>query len=139
MALDLQDMSLSKHAIALSSVNAALRTLINNLIAETNTTVYYGKKTDYLFNHLYDKDPATNGGKLGTADRVKIYYQPATDREYNMGEVLDDAGCRSGRRRLALKIDSRGKASFYTTNHPNQARGLRTNEYGVFTPINPAK
>lgn len=139
MALDLQDMSLTRHAVALSGLNAALRTLINNLIAETNTAVYFGKTTDYFFNHPYNADPATNGGKLDVSATVRIYYQPATDREYGMGEVLDNAGCLSGRRRLALRTDSRGKASFWMTNHPKQSPGLRTNEYDKFTPIDPGR
>lgn len=139
MALELQDMSLHRNAVSLSSLRDAVRTLISNIIAGTNSLVYHGKSTDYFFNHTYDKDPATNGGKLGLGTSVKIYYQPATDTEYNNWQVLDQAGCLSGRRRLAVRVDSSGKASFWMTNHPNEKPGLRTNVYGVFTPINPAR
>ena len=139
MALDLQNMSLHRNAVSLSGLRGALQTLINNIVAGTNNLVYHGKSTEYFFNHLYDKDPATNGGKLDLGTTVKIYYQPATDTEYNNWQVIDRAGCLSGRRRLAVRVDSGGKASFWMTNHPNEARGLRTNVYGLFTPIDPAK
>lgn len=137
MPLEMQDMSLHKGAVPLSGLRAALKTLIDNIVGETNGKVYHGKTTDYFFNHAYDRDPSTNGGPLGLGVNVKIYYQPATDVEYNNWEVIDGAGCLSGRRRLAVRIES-NKASFWMTNHPKEKPGLRTNVYGLFTPINPA-
>ncbi len=51
------DMSIVKHAVALSGLNAGLRQLINDIMNDSNDAKFF-------FNHGYDKDPATNGGKL---------------------------------------------------------------------------
>jgi hypothetical protein len=70
---------------------------------------------------------------------VSIYYQPSTASEYNNYDVIDKAeGLLSGRRRLAVRVENE-TYSFYTTNHPKEDVRLRTNVYGVFTPIDPAK
>jgi hypothetical protein len=136
-------MSLLKNAIALSSVNSGLRALITNIINQSNDSNIasgagaHTKKAFY--NHGYDKDPATNGGKLGSGVSVDIYYQPSSAKEYDSYDVVDKAtGLLSGRRRLAVRVENE-TYSFYTTNHPQEDARLRTNAYGVFTPVNPAK
>ena len=145
MPVKLKDMSFVRHAQSLSSFNAGLRQLVQNVIDETNTSniswaggVGNASKSKF-FNHLYNRDPATNGGTLSINVTVHIYYQPATSREYDDYDVIDKSvGMLSGRRRLAVRIEN-DEYSFYTTNHPNQRPGLRTNEYGVFTPIDTTK
>lgn len=138
MALELLDMSLYRNAQALSGLSAGLQALIGNIVAESNTAFLYGYGKDAFFNHSYDKDPSTNGGKLGIGVRVKIYYQPANQREYNNYEVIDKSlGYRSGRRRLAVRCEG-DKYSFYMTNHPKVTTVTNRNTYGIFTPINPA-
>lgn len=143
MPIQLQDMSLYKTAIALSKLGEGVRTLVQNIINESNTTdILWGGGTAgkaAFFNHSYDKDPATNGGKCSGTVSVSIYYQPSTKREYDAYEVVDkQVGLLSGRRRLAVRVEN-GLYSFYTTNHPQEKPGLRTNVYGVFTPIDPKK
>jgi hypothetical protein len=139
MPLTLKDMSLCRNAQALSGVGAGLQSLVNNIVAESNTGFHYGYGKDAFFNHHYDKDPDTNGGKLGTGVTVKIYYQPATQKEYDNFEVIDKSlGHRSGRRRLAVRCQN-DKYSFYMTNHPKTTTVTNKNTYGVFTPIDPAK
>ena len=147
MTKKLKDMSMCRNAIKLSGLNEALRTLINAIFQETdNITVFgVGKKVKDFFNHGYDKDPNTNGGAVPTGVTVLIYYQPASMTEYNNYDTIDEAGFLSGRRRLAVRIEDSGYPShdqlfsFYLTNHPREKPGLRTNVYGVFTPIDPAK
>lgn len=143
MPVKLKDMSLVRNAVKLSTLNAGLRALVTNIINESNDTniVTPGgtKSKAAFFNHGYDKDPATNGGPLGLGVTVSIYYQPSTQREYDNWEVVDKAvGLLSGRRRLAVRVEN-SEYSFYTTNHPQERPGLRTNVYGVFTPIEPTK
>lgn len=61
---------------------------------------------------------------------------PSNKREYDDYEVIDkQVGMLSGRRRLVVRKQD-GKVTFYTTSHPKQAAGLRTNSYVTFTPIN---
>ena len=143
MPVKLKDMSLLKNAIPLSGTNAGLRALVTNIINQSNTSNIMSGAGAYakqaFFNHGYDKDPATNGGKLGGGVTVDIYYQPSSAKEYESYDVVDKSvGLLSGRRRLAVRVENE-TYSFYTTNHPQQDARLRTNEYGVFTPINPAK
>ncbi len=147
MAKKKKDMSGVKNAVKLSGLNAPLQGLINAIYDGTDQITVFdvGKKVNEFFNHGYDKDPATNGGGLATGIKVLIYYQPATQAEYNNWEVIDNAGFLSGRRRLAARIESGAHPdymdsySFYLTNHPNEKPGLRTNVYGQFTPVDPAK
>jgi hypothetical protein len=144
MTVKLKDMSLSKQAIKLSTLGAGLQALVNNIINESNDSdIKWGSGEtagkQAFFNHGYDKDPATNGGALGLNVKVSIYYQPSTKAEYDNFEVVDKAvGLLSGRRRLAVRVEDE-TYSFYTTNHPKEKPGLRTNVYGVFTPIDPKK
>jgi hypothetical protein len=125
------DMSLHKGAQPLSGLGQALRTLIDDILNDRPAAQHY-------FNHSYDKDPATNGGAKALDVDVSIYYQPATQKEYDTWQTIDEEGYLSGRRRLAVRIVSK-KYSFYTTNHPQEKPGLRTNVYGVFTPIDPKR
>jgi hypothetical protein len=145
----LKDMSGVKNAQALSGLSEPLRTLINAIYAGTEEISVWGaaKQVKYFLNHVYDKDPETKGALPGGVT-VLIYYQPATQAEYDSWEVIDKhatGGFLSGRRRLAVRIEAgRHPAyidtfSFYMTNHPKQQPGLRTNEYGAFTPINTAQ
>jgi len=143
MTLKLKDMSLYRNAVKLSSLGEGLKALVQAIIDESNESIIPtpgGKAAKEKFlNHGYDKDPATNGGVLGGRVKVAIYYQPSTKREYDSYEVIDKAvGLLSGRRRLAVREED-DTYSFYTTNHPSEQPGLRTNVYGVFTPIDPAK
>lgn len=144
MPVKLKDMSLLRQAIGLSKLGAGLQALVTNIINESNeSNIRWGSgklaTKQAFFNHGYDKDPATNGGILGPAVTVSIYYQPSTKNEYNNYDVVDrEVGLLSGRRRLAVRVED-GVYSFYTTNHPREDRRLRTNVYGVFTPIDPKK
>jgi hypothetical protein len=144
MTLKLKDMSLVKQASRLSGLGAGLQALVKNIINESNESdIAWGKdgtaKKEQFFNHSYDKDPSTNGGALGLNVKVSIYYQPSSEKEYNSYEVVDKAvGLLSGRRRLAVRSEN-DVYSFYTTNHPKEKPGLRTNVYGVFTPIDTTK
>ena len=143
MPVKLKDMSMCAQAAKLSELNAGLKALVNNIIDESNeSNIQWGAgtaKKEAFFNHSYDKDPATNGGALGQGIAVSIYYQPSSEKEYNNYDVVDKAvGLLSGRRRLAVRVENK-TYSFYTTNHPKEKPGLRTNVYGVFTPIDPKK
>lgn len=147
MAKKLKDMSMYRNALKLSSLNTALATLINAIYQGTDEITVFGaqKTVKYFFNHGYDKDPDTNGGARPVGVTVLIYYQPASEAEYQNWQTIDESGFLSGRKRLAVRIeagrypDNIDTFSFYTTNHPNEKPGLRTNVYGVFTPIDPAK
>jgi hypothetical protein len=144
MPVKLQDMSLYKNAIPLSQLNEGARTLVSNIINESNASnIAWGgggrASKQAFFNHGYDKDPATNGGKLALHIEVSIYYMPSTAREYNRWDVVDsNEGLLSGRRRLAVRVENE-KYSFYTTSHPQEDPRLRTNVYGLFIPIDPKK
>lgn len=144
MTVKLQDMSFVKQAVKLTSLGAGLQALVSNIINESNdSNIKWGSgkeaAKDAFYNHSYNKDPSTNGGALSLAVKVSIYYQPSTKKEYDDYEVIDKAvGLLSGRRRLAVRVENE-TYSFYTTNHPKEAPGLRTNVYGVFTPIDPKK
>jgi hypothetical protein len=68
---------------------------------------------------------------------VVIYYIPSKRDEFDGFDVVDqDVGMWSGRRRLAVRCQN-NSYSFYLTQHPAEAPGLRTNVYTGFTPINP--
>ena len=142
MPLTLLDMSLVRHAQALTSLSVGTQTLIANIIAQTDTSDIAtpggkGNKKAF-FNHGYDKDPATNGGKLGLGATVSIYYMPANKKEYDDYEVIDKAvGMLSGRRRLAVRTEN-DKTSFYTTGHPKN-EAIRSNTYTGFVPIDPKR
>ena len=145
MPLPLKDMSNLRHAVALSgNVRSGTRALINAIINEDNTSkisagggAVSGNKEKF-FNHLGTSDPSTNG-TLPLNVRVWIYYQPATEREYDNYEVVDKSvGLLSGRGRLAVREEG-GKYSFWLTSHPKEKPGLRTNVYMNFTPIDPAR
>ena len=141
MGTKLKDMSLVRNAVKLSTMRESLQTLIKNIYNNENSKVIGNQRTRYFYNHAYDKDPDVNGRSgLGRGIKVDIYYQPATDHEYENWEVIhDDIYYKSGRRRLAVRVDSRSsdeEYGFYMTNHPQQRGGLRDNSYGVFTPIN---
>jgi len=144
MTVKLKDMSLLKQAVKLTSLGAGLQALVNNIINESNeSNILWGKggkaKKEQFFNHSYDKDPATAGGPLGLGVAVSIYYQPSSLAEYNKYEVIDKAvGLLSGRRRLAVRVENEAY-SFYTTSHPKEKPGLRTNVYQGFIPIDPKK
>jgi hypothetical protein len=133
------DMSMHKNAIPLSQLGAPVRTL--------SEAIYSGDKakSESYFNHGYDKDPATNGGALPGDCNAYVYYFPATAEEIDKNETIASEGVLSGRRRLVAKVRNGGYPdyeeiwSFFSTNHPREAAGLRTNVYGVFTPIDPAK
>ena len=142
MPKTLVDMSFVKQAVKMSTLSVGAQTLINNIINDSNpsniNTPGGAASKDKFFNHAYDKDPATNGGKLGSGVSVVVYYMPANKTEYDSYEVIDKAvGLLSGRRRL-LTREEHDKWSFYMTSHPKEQPGLRTNAYGVFTPINTA-
>jgi hypothetical protein len=134
-----QDMGLFKNTIALSTMGGAVKTLIE--------AIYNGDAgaSDTYFNHGYDKDPNTNGGSVPGDVKVAIYYFPASEAEIASHETIAGAGVLSGRRRLAARQRAGGYPdyeeiwSFYTTNHPREKPGLRTNAYGVFTPIDPKR
>lgn len=145
MPLPLKDMSNLRHAVALSgNVRSGTRALIKAIINEDNTSkisagggAVSGNKEKF-FNHLGTSDPSTNG-KLPLNVRVWIYYQPATEKEYDNYEVVDKSvGLLSGRGRLAVREEG-GKYSFWLTSHPKEKPGLRTNVYMTFTPIDPAR
>jgi hypothetical protein len=144
MPVKLKDMTLYKQAAKLSALGTGLQALVNNIINESNASnIQWGSgkvaAKQAFFNHGYDKDPATNGGALGPGVQVSIYYQPSTANEYKNYDVIDKAvGLLSGRRRLAIRVESDTYA-FYTANHPKEDARLRTNAYGVFTPIDPKK
>lgn len=147
MAKIKKDMSLYKNAIALTTLNSGLRTLINAIYDGTDEINIFGvgKKVKYFFNHTYSKDPETNGGNLGAGVSVLIYYQPSTQKEYDEYQVIDEAGFLSGRRRLAVRIETGRHPgyvdtfSFFTTNHPEKKKGITDNSYGNFTPIDLAR
>jgi hypothetical protein len=142
MVKKLADMSLKPNAVALTSLNAGSQALINNIINETNAANigFGGGAGDVgkFFNHGYDKDPASGGGKVYSPTHVWIYYMPSTQSEYNNWQTVDYDGYWSGRRRLAVREED-GKWSFYTTSHPKEDVRLRTNVYGVFIPIDPTR
>jgi hypothetical protein len=137
-------MSLVRNAQALSSLSAGAQQLVANIIAESNASNVpsgggLGDKQKY-FNHSYDKDPSTNGGKLSSGVKCAVYYMPSSTWEYNNWEVIDGAtGMLSGRRRLVVREEG-DKLSFYTTSHPkNEKPGMRTNVYVVFVPIDTSR
>jgi hypothetical protein len=137
------EMTWVKNAVALSSLNAGTQALVNNILSGSNASNIRSGAGDAnvekFFNHAYNRDPANNGGALGGNVFVKIYYLPSTTREYDSYAVVDKAvGFWSGRRRLAVRRVG-DELSFYTTNHPQDDARLRTNVYGVFTPIDPAR
>jgi len=139
MPLTLLDMSFNKQAQALSSLSTGTQALVNNIIAETNTSNIQtpggtGNKETF-FNHNDDRDPAMQGRRAGPGVDIKVYYMPSNKTEYDNYEVIDKAvGLLSGRRRLVVRTEG-GKTSFYTTSHPRQKPGLRTNDYGVYVAI----
>lgn len=139
MPLTLVDMSFVKHAQALTSLSAGTQALVNNIIAESNSsnisTPGGSAAKEAFFNHNYDVDPST-GGKASLSVNVKVYYMPSNYEEYKYFEVIDKAvGLLSGRRRLITR-ESGGKYTFYTTGHPkDEPIGLRTNSYTNFVPI----
>jgi hypothetical protein len=142
MPKTLVDMSFVKQAVKMSTLSVGAQSLINNIINDSNTsninTPGGAGSKDKFYNHAYDKDPATNGGKLSGAVAVLVYYMPANKNEYDNYEVIDKAvGMLSGRRRLLTRAEN-DKWSFYMTSHPREQPGLRTNVYGQFTPINTA-
>lgn len=143
MTLKLLDMSFNRQAQKLTSLSTGAQTLVKNIIDETNTSNIStpggsGDKQAF-FNHGDDRDPAMQGRKAAMGVTVSVYYMPANKTEYDNYEVIDKAvGMLSGRRRLVVRTEN-GLTSFYTTSHPRQQPGLRTNEYGVYTPIDTTK
>ena len=140
MPLTLVDMSMVKGAQKLNTLSAGTQALITNIINESNTSNIAsaggtGNKEKF-FNHGYDMDPASQGRiRTGPGIDVHIYYMPSNKTEYDGYEVIDKAvGMLSGRRRLVVRKEN-GKVIFYTTSHPREAPGLRSNSYTVFTPI----
>lgn len=142
MTLKVVDMSLVKHAQALSSLSAGTQSLINNIINESNASDIQtpggsGSK-DKFFNHAYNQDPKYQGRIApGAGVSVAIYYMPSNKNEYDNYNVIDkEVGMLSGRRRLAVRIEG-GAVEFYTTGHPkSDDRDSRSNSYIGFTPVN---
>jgi hypothetical protein len=144
MTLEVVDMKFEKSAQALTSLSAGTQALVNNIIAESNTSNIQtpggtGNKESF-FNHGYDLDPKMQGrSKAGPGVTVSIYYMPSNRKEYDDFQVIDkEVGMLSGRRRLVVRIEG-GKVAFYTTSHPHEKPGLRTNSYTGFVPIDTAR
>ena len=147
MVKTLKDMTYVKNAVKLSSMNAGTQALVKAIINDSETaTITTQVKADdgsykwskkKFFNHGDDRDPERGGRENREQGlTISVYYMPASKSEYDDYDVVDKSvGLLSGRRRLVVREDSRG-TSFYTTNHPKQEAGLRTNEYGAYTPIN---
>ena len=139
-------MSLVPNKVSLSEQRHGVQQLVESIIAEDQRQIpnpANRKATrEAFYHHGYHVDPAT-GGKLPDGVTVDIYHAPANQREYCNHDVADPnkGGFRSGRLRLAVRRQSihgsDEELSFYTTSHPLQKRGLRTNEYRSLTPIDP--
>jgi hypothetical protein len=138
----LADMSGFKNAVKKNTLNAALQTLIDAIWAGAADLDIYGKNVPLktFFNHGDNRDPASQGGATPGDVTVWIYYQPATQAEYNNYDTIDEAGFLSGRKRLAVRKEA-GRCggddlwSFYTTNHPKPGPTGKNNNYGAYTPI----
>ena len=150
MGRKLQDMSMVKGCIALSSRNAAEIALIRALETGSTTATMWGATqnvSDFL-NHGDDRDPALGGGKAPGDVKITVYYAPANDREYanKRHDTIGGEGYCSGRRRICLRVQS-GRCggddlvSFYMTSHPKNydPRVGKNNNYSQYTPIDTTK
>lgn len=132
------DMKLTQGAIGLSTLGQPLRMLVK--------AVYEGDESGSgpYFNHGYDVDPATRGALPGDC-KAAVYYIPATAEEIKSSGTIGNEGLLSGRRRLIAKVREGGypdyeqQWTFYITSHPKSDPRLRTNVYGGFTAIDPAR
>ena len=143
MPLNVKDMLLITNAIPLTQCRAGTQTLVKNIINESNASNIAwpngrGNKSAF-FNHTYDKDPAYAWSKVGCGVTVDVYYQPASDEEYDQYDVVDKAvGMLSARARLLVRTEDK-KVSFYTCSHPKQSVELRTGEYAHPRPIDTSR
>jgi hypothetical protein len=150
MGRKLQDMSMVRGCIALSSRNEAEIALINALKDGEDTATMWDE-TQYVadfHNHGDNRDPATGGGVAPGDVKIDVYYAPANDKEYanKRHDTIGGQGYCSGRRRICMRVQS-GRCggddlvSFYMTSHPAKydPKVGKNNSYTQYTPIDTTK